>query len=267
MRAGRAEEIRVIESLFSVEGKVAVVTGGSSGIGEMIARGYTESGARVYICSRKADVCAEVAAELSKVGTCIALPADLASVSGIAQLAAALGERETRLDILVNNAGANWAAPFAEYPESGWDKVIDLNLKAIFYLTQKMTPLLAAEATREAPARIINVASIDGIVVPRLETYAYSASKAAVIHMTRVLAAKLASQHITVNAVAPGPFQSRMMRETLARFGDGIAEQNPLGRIGTPEDIAGVALFLASRAGAYVTGATIPVDGGIAMTR
>jgi len=257
----------MIEDLFSIRDKVALVTGGSSGIGLMIARGYVEAGARVYIASRKADVCEEVAKELSAFGTCIALPNDLSSVEGARKLASELRAHESGLHILVNNAGANWAAPLGEYPESGWDKVMDLNLKAIFFLTQELIPTLKTAGTTEDPARIINIASIDGIGVPALDTFAYSASKAAVIHMTKVLARKLARQHVTVNAVAPGPFQSRMMKVTLERFGEGIAEQNPLGRIGSDEDMAGVAIYLASRAGAYVNGVTIPVDGGIVASR
>jgi len=257
----------MIEGLFSIEGKTALVTGGSSGIGAMIARGFVEAGARVYIASRKADVCEAVAKELSAFGTCSALPHDLGTTQGARDLARDLGEREASLNILVNNAGANWAAPIEEYPESGWDKVVSLNLKSVFFLTQSLVPKLAAAGTHEDPARVINVASIDGLQVPSLDTFAYSASKAAVIHMTRVLASKLARKHITVNAVAPGPFQSKMMRETLERFGDGIARQNPLGRIGRPDDIAGTTIYLASRAGSYITGVTIPVDGGISQTR
>ncbi len=257
----------MIQDLFSIQGKVALVTGGSSGIGLMIARGYVEAGARVYISSRKADVCEQVVKELSATGTCIALPNDLSTVEGVRKLARELSEHEDSLDILVNNAGANWASPLGEYPESGWDKVMDLNLKAIFFLTQELIPKLTAAGTAESPARVINIASIDGIGVPALDTFAYSASKSAVIHMTRVLARKLAGRHVTVNAIAPGPFESRMMRVTLERFGHGIAEQNPLGRIGSDEDMAGVAIYLASRAGAYVNGVTIPVDGGITGTR
>ena len=257
----------MIQNLFSIEGKVALVTGGSSGIGQMIAQGYVEAGARVYIASRKADVCEEVAKELSEIGTCLAIPADLSSIEGVNRLADELAQREPALHILVNNAGANWAAPLGEYPESGWDKVMSLNLRSVFFLTQKLIPQLAAAGSPGDPSRVINVASIDGIHVPALETYAYSSSKAAVLHMTRVLASKLAPRHITVNAIAPGPFESRMMRVTLERFGEAIADQNPLGRIGTPEDIAGAAIYLASRAGAYVTGVGIPVDGGITGTR
>ena len=253
--------------LFSIDGKVALVTGGSRGIGLMIARGYVENGARVYVSSRSADVCNEVAAELSKLGTCVALPADLSTEAEARRLAGELAAREPALHILVNNAGANWGAPLEEYPDSAWDKVLALNVVAIFHLTVALLPSLEAAATPEDPARVINIGSIDGIQVPLLETYAYSASKAAVHHLTRVLARKLAPRDITVNAVAPGPFESKMMAATLEAFGDEIAKSAPLKRIGTPEDMAGVAIYLASRAGAYVTGAVIPVDGGIATTR
>jgi NAD(P)-dependent dehydrogenase (short-subunit alcohol dehydrogenase family) len=255
-----------VKNLFSIEGKTALVTGGSSGIGAMIARGFVENGADVYIASRKKEVCDEVAAELSKVGRCTAVAADLSSESECQRLADEITDRVGTLDVLVNNAGANWAAPLDEYPDSAFDKVLGLNVKAVFHLTRKLVPALAAAATPDDPARVINIGSIDGIKPPLLETYAYSASKAAVHHMTRVLARKLASQHITVNAVAPGPFQSRMMRATLERFGDSIADTNPLGRIGRDEDMAGVAIFLASQAGSYLTGAVIPVDGGISTT-
>lgn len=251
--------------LFSIAGKVALVTGGSRGIGLMIARGYVRAGARVYISSRKKDVCDRVATELSQEGTCVSLPADLSTEAGAKGLAAALAEREPALHILVNNAGANWGAPLAEYPDSAWDKVLALNVKAIFHLTVKTLPQLRAASKPGDPARVINIGSIDGLKVPVLETYAYSASKAAVHHMTRVLARRLAPD-ITVNAVAPGPFESKMMHETLERFHDAIVASCPLGRIGEPEDMAGVAIYLASRAGAYLTGAVIPVDGGIATT-
>ncbi len=255
-----------MKNLFSVEGKVALVTGGSRGIGMMIARGYVENGCKTYISARKAEDCDRAAAELSKLGSCVSLPADVSSLKGIETLAAALREREPKLDILVNNAGANWAEPLAVYPEAGWDKVQSVNLKAPFFLTRTLLPLLAAAGTHADPARVINIASIDGLHVPGLETYAYSSSKAGLIHLTRVLARQLAPQHITVNAVAPGPFESKMMAETLRSFGDVIRQSCPRGRIGEPEDMAGVALYLASRAGAYVTGACIPVDGGIATT-
>ena len=252
-----------MKDLFSVEGKIAVVTGGSRGIGEMIARGFVEAGAKVYISSRKADVCDRVAAELARAGTCISLPADVSTEAGARGLADTVAAREQALDILVNNAGANWGAPLAEYPDSAWDKVLALNVKSVFHLSRLLLPLLERAARPGDPARIINVGSIDGLHVPVLETYAYSASKAAVHHMTRALARRLAPHGVTVNAVAPGPFESKMMAETLRRFKDAIVASCPLGRIGEPEDMAGVAIYLASRAGAYLTGAVITVDGGI----
>jgi NAD(P)-dependent dehydrogenase (short-subunit alcohol dehydrogenase family) len=255
-----------LKDLFSIEGKTALVTGGSSGIGAMIARGYVEAGARVYIASRKKEVCEAVAAELSEAGTCIALAADLREESECNRLADEVVEREGKLEILVNNAGANWGAPMESFPDEAWDRVLGLNVKAMFNLTRRLVPALAAAGRPGDPARVINIGSIDGIKPPALETYAYSASKAAVHHMSRVLAAKLAPRNITVNAVAPGPFQSKMMKATLEQFGEGIKKTNPLGRIGEPEDMAGIAIYLASRAGAYVTGTVIPVDGGISTT-
>jgi NAD(P)-dependent dehydrogenase (short-subunit alcohol dehydrogenase family) len=212
-------------------------------------------------------VCEEVAAELSKVGTCVALPADVSTESEARRLAEELGARESELHILVNNAGANWAAPYAEYPDTAWDKVLALNVKAVFHLTRALTPQLERASRPGDPARVINVGSVDGISVPLLETFAYSSSKAAVHMLTRHLAKRLAAQGITVNAIAPGPFESKMMEATLERFRDSIEASCPLGRIGEPEDMAGVAIYLASRAGAYVTGALIPVDGGISTTR
>jgi NAD(P)-dependent dehydrogenase (short-subunit alcohol dehydrogenase family) len=256
-----------VKDLFSVEGKRVLVTGGSRGIGLMIARGFVANGAKVYISSRKADVCEEVAAELSKQGTCLALPADLATQAECDRLGAELASREEGLEVLVNNAGANWGAPLEEFPDSAWDKVFALNVKSVFNLTRACLPLLEKAGSAEDPARVINIGSIDGIQVPMLDTFSYSASKAAVHQLSRVLAKKLAERHITVNVVAPGPFESKMMAATLASFGDSIAASAPLKRIGTPEDMAGVAIYLASRAGAYVTGAVIPVDGGIATTR
>jgi NAD(P)-dependent dehydrogenase (short-subunit alcohol dehydrogenase family) len=227
----------------------------------MIARGYVEAGAKVYISSRKADVCDEVAADLSKVGTCISLPADLSTEDGCRELAAAVGEHESQLDILVNNAGATWGAPLADYDEAAWERVLNLNVKGVFHTTKFLLPLLQAAGTGEAPARVINVGSIDGLRPPALETYAYSASKAAVHQLTRHLARQFAPE-ITVNAIAPGPFESKMMAATLDAFGDAIADSAPLKRIGRPEDMAGTAVFLASPAGAYLTGVVIPVDGG-----
>jgi NAD(P)-dependent dehydrogenase (short-subunit alcohol dehydrogenase family) len=249
--------------LFTVEGKTVVVTGGSRGIGLMIARGFVEGGARVYVSSRKAEVCAQVAEELSAVGECRALPADLSTEAGCRRLAAEVGEREGRVHVLVNNAGATWGAPLEDYPAAAWDKVLALNLEAPFFLTRAMLPLLEAGAAPGDPARVVNVGSIDGLRVPPMPTYAYSASKAGLHHLTRVLARELGPRGITVNAIAPGPFESKMMAETLRRFGDQIAAAAPLGRIGRPDDMAGATLYLASRAGAYVTGAVLPVDGGL----
>jgi NAD(P)-dependent dehydrogenase (short-subunit alcohol dehydrogenase family) len=251
--------------LFSIAGRIAVVTGGSRGIGLMIARGLVEGGARVYVSSRKAEVCQQVAEELSRAGDCRALPADLSTEEACRRLAAEVGEREDRVQVLVNNAGATWGAPLEEYPAAAWDKVLDLNLKAPFFLTRAMLALLEAGAAPGDPARVINVGSIDGLRVPPMPTYAYSASKAGLHHLTRVLARELGPRGITVNAIAPGPFESKMMAETLRRFGDQIAAAAPLGRIGRPDDMAGAALYLASRAGAYVTGAVLPVDGGITL--
>lgn len=254
-----------INDLFSVEGKTALVTGGSRGIGLMIARGYVESGAKVYISSRKAEVCEQVAEELSAIGTCIALPADLATEDECRRLADELAGREPALDILVNNAGANWGAPLEDFDEAAWARVLDLNVKAVFHLTKFCVPRLRDAAGPGSPSRVINIGSVDGLHVPTFDTFSYSTSKAAVHHLTRVLAAKLAPE-ITVNAVAPGPFESKMMAATLDAFRDVIIDQSPLGRIGEPDDMAGVALYLASRAGAYVTGAVIPVDGGLVTT-
>jgi len=254
-----------VKDLFSIAGKVALVTGGSRGIGLMIARGYVDAGATVYISSRKKAVCDQVAAELSQHGTCHSLPADVSSEAECTRLAAALAAREKALHILVNNAGANWGAPLTEYPDDAWDKVLALNVKSIFHLTRACLPRLEAAASAADPARVINIGSIDGLRVPLLHTYAYSSSKAAVHHLTRVLAVELAARHITVNAVAPGPFESKMMAETLRTFGDAIRASVPLGRIGAPEDMAGIAIYLASKAGAFLTGTVIPVDGGITV--
>ncbi len=251
-----------MKDLFSVKDKVALVTGGGQGIGLMIAQGLVEAGAKTYISSRKIDVIEKEAAALSKSGTCIAVQADLSTEEGCNALAAEIGKREDQLHIVVNNAGNNWGAPFEESPDAAFDRCYALNVKGVFHLTRALVPLLSKAASDDDPARVINIGSIDGIQAPFLETYAYSATKAAVLHMTRVLARKLAPQRITVNAIAPGPFESKMMHETLETFGDQIKSTIPLGRIGRPEDMAGATIYLASRAGAYLTGLTIRVDGG-----
>lgn len=252
------------DGLFSVEGKVAVVTGGSRGIGLMIARGFVQAGAKVYISSRKAEVCDQAAASLSADGVCRSVPADLSTSEGLQHLAATVQAEDPSVHVLVNNAGATWGAPLEEYPDSAWDKVWAINTKAIFQLTVALLPALRAAATTEDPGRVINIGSVDGIKVPGTENYAYSASKAAVHMLTRHLAHRLAPEHITVNAIAPGPFESKMMAFALdnPEIRGAIARSVPLGRIGTPEDVAGTSIFLASRAGAYLTGTLIPVDGG-----
>jgi NAD(P)-dependent dehydrogenase (short-subunit alcohol dehydrogenase family) len=252
--------------LFSVAGKTALVTGGTRGIGKMIAEGFVEAGASVIISSRKAEACAETAAELSAMGSCIGIPADLSTEAGCRTLADEMSSRVDRLDVLVNNAGATWGIPLADYDEAAFEKVLALNVKGVFHLTKFLVPLLEAAGTTDAPARVINIGSIDGLAVPILETYAYSASKAAVHHLTRHLAKRLAPT-ITVNAIAPGPFQSKLMAATLDAFGEQIAANAPLKRIGRPDDMAGAAIYLSSRAGAYLTGVIIPVDGGIATVR
>jgi NAD(P)-dependent dehydrogenase (short-subunit alcohol dehydrogenase family) len=253
--------------LFDLTGKVAVVTGGTRGIGLMMARGLLQAGASVYISSRKPEAGEAAAKELSQYGVVLSVPADLSREEECLRLAAEVDRNEERVHVLVNNAGTNWGAPFEEFPAHGWDKVVDLNLKTPFYLTRAFLPLLEAAGTADDPARVINVGSIDGLRVPDFPTYSYSASKAGLHQLTRVLARELGPRHITVNAVAPGPFESKMMAATLAARGGEIAAASPIGRIGRPDDMAGVAVFLSGRGGAYVTGAVIPVDGGIATTR
>jgi NAD(P)-dependent dehydrogenase (short-subunit alcohol dehydrogenase family) len=262
-----------VSGLFDLTGKTAVVTGGSRGIGLMIARGLVQAGASVAVSSRKADACDEAAAELRGYTTPAqpgqpaqqvwAIPADLSREDECQRLAGEVAGRTAQVHVLVNNAGATWGAPLLEFPASGWDKVLDLDLKSPFFLTRAFLPLLAKAASAGDPARVINIGSIDGLRVSLAPNYSYSAAKAGLHHLTRVLAVELGPQHITVNAVAPGPFESKMMAQTLREYGDEIAAHAPLGRIGQPDDMAGIAVFLASRASAYVTGAIIPVDGGI----
>ena len=251
-----------INDLFSVAGKVAIVTGGSRGIGRMIAEGFVENGVRTYITARKADACAETAAELSKKSECIALPADLSTKEGREAFVAEITAREAKIDILVNNAGAAWGAPFEEYPDEGYDKVMDINVKAIFTLTRDLMPLLKQGASQQNPSRVINIGSIDGLRVSTMDNFAYGASKAAVHFLTKNLALRLGPKGVTVNAIAPGAFQSNMMNATLEKFQDKIESENPLGRIGSPEDMAGLALYLASNASKYMTGQVIALDGG-----
>ncbi len=265
-----------LNDLFSIDGKTAVVTGGSRGIGEMIAAGFLANGATVCISSRKAEVCDATAKRLSDEydGECISIPADLSKVEGIDAFTTALKERFDRLDILVNNAGASWGAPLEEFPESGWDKVMDTNVKGVFFLTQRLLPLLEAAGTSEDPARVINIGSIDGIQTPAFETFSYGPSKAAVHALTRQLAAHLVRRNIIVNAIAPGPFPTWMLSTGVGTGGDVegtdwdlVGRGNPRGRVGTAEDVAGLAIFLSSRAGAYTVGETITCDGGSIVAR
>jgi NAD(P)-dependent dehydrogenase (short-subunit alcohol dehydrogenase family) len=251
-----------IGDLFSVAGKVALVTGGSRGIGEMVARGLVANGVRTYVSSRKADVCDALAAELSAHGTCISLPADLARLDEVERLAALVEEREPKLDILVNNAGAAWGEPFDAFTEKGWDRVMDLNVKSLFFLTQKLAGALERAGTAADPARVINIGSIDGLQAPAMDNYSYSASKAAVHQLTRHLASHLAARHIAVNAIAPGFFPSKMTEFMMTADPD-FTRHIPLARPGSPEDIAGTVIFLASRAGAYCAGSVFTVDGGL----
>ena len=255
-----------MNDLFQLNNKSALVTGGSRGIGEMIATGFVSNGVKTYISSRKADACDATAARLSEQGECISIPCDLSSMDGVRYLADAIAEREESLDILVNNAGATWGEPLESFPETGWDKIMAINLKAPFFLTQALLPLLEKAASHEDPARIINIGSISGLHVGNLPTFSYGPSKAGIHHLTRILAADLASRHINVNAIAPGPFESQMMAHTLKTMGDQVIERVPRKRIGEPSDMAGAAIFLSSKASAFITGVVLPVDGGITGT-
>ncbi len=257
-----------IERLFSLAGKTALVTGGSRGIGFMIARGLLEAGARVYITARKAEACEQAAAQLSAWGDCVALPTDVTSDSDRASLVKRLTSDLGALHILVNNAGTAWGQPYAQYSQSGFAKVMETNVNAVFCLTRDLTPLLEAAAGTDDPARVINIGSIEGLHIPTVHSqgnYAYTASKAAVHHLTRHLAVELGPRGITVNAVAPGFFPSQMTSHIVDQQLQQLEENAPLGRIGKPEEMAGIAVYLASRAGAYTNGAVIPVDGGTAI--
>ncbi len=254
-----------MSDIFDVSGKSALVTGGSRGIGLMIARGLVQAGARVIVSSRKAEDVNAAARSLAALGDCEAIPADVSTPQGAAELAAAVQERFPALNILVNNAGASWGAPLEEFPPGGWDKVAHTNVEGVFHLTVALLGALRAAAGREDPARVVNIGSIDGLRTPAVENYSYSASKAALHMLTRHLAKRLAAEHITVNAIAPGPFESKMMAFLLddPESREMVVQGVPLGRIGRPDDVAGLTQFLCSRAGAYMTATVIPLDGGI----
>ncbi len=251
-----------MKNLFDVSGQVAVVTGGSRGIGAMIAQGLVENGVRTYITSRKEQELQETAAALSALGECIALPSDLGTMAGVEAFAGQVAEREERLHILVNNAGATWGAEVEEFPESGWDKVMDLNVKSLFFLTQRLLPLLRKAGSADDPARVINIGSVNGFTHSHMTNYSYSASKAAVHHLTRHLSADLAGDHINVNAIAPGFFPSKMTAHMLPHEAE-MVKGIPAGRLGQPEDAAGAVIFLCARASAYVTGEVLLLDGGM----
>ena len=260
-----------MKNLFSVDGKVVIVTGGSRGIGEMIAAGFLANGAKVYISSRKADVCDATAARLQQEfgGECISIPADMSTLDGIKAFCEVFKSKEDHLDVLINNAGVAWGAPLEEFPEVGWDKVMNTNVKGPFFLTQQLLPLLEKATSFDEPARIINVGSIDGIKTPVFDNFSYGPSKAAIHHLTRVLAAHLIKRNIIVNAIAPGPFPTYMLSTGVGGGGDtdttdwdAVGKGNPRGRVGTPEDIAGLAIFLASRASGFTVGEVITCDGG-----
>jgi len=250
-----------MNNLFDVSGKVAVVTGGSRGIGGMIARGFVANGVKTYITSRKEEELRATEQELSAIGDCVAIPSDLSSLAGVTDFAAAVKAQESELHILVNNAGATWGAEIDEFPESGWDKTMDLNVKSLFFLTQQFLPALRAAGSADDPARVINIGSINGITHPHMTNYAYSASKAAVHQLTRHLGADLAPQGINVNGIAPGFFPSKMTAHLLDHEAE-LGAAFPRGRLGDGEDAAGTAIYLCSRASAWMTGQTLVLDGG-----
>jgi NAD(P)-dependent dehydrogenase (short-subunit alcohol dehydrogenase family) len=264
-----------VSDLFSVSGKVVLVTGGSRGIGEMIAAGFLANGAKVYISSRKAEVCDATAARLSEEygGTCTSLPADLSGLEGVDSLVSRLKELEPKLDVLVNNAGASWGGSIEEFPENGWDKVMDTNVKGVFFLTQRLLPLLEVAGTAEDPARVVNIGSVDGIKVPSFDTWSYGPSKAALHALTRQLANRLIKRNVLVNGIAPGPFPTWMLSTGVGTGGDvegtdwdAVGSAVPRGRVGTPEDIVGLTIYLCSRAGAFTVGDVITCDGGIVVS-
>ncbi|TXS90192.1 SDR family oxidoreductase [Parahaliea maris] len=251
-----------MQELFDVQGRVVVVTGGSRGIGAMIAQGFLESGARVYITARKAEELQETRERLSAFGECVAIVSDLSTLAGVEAFAADLAERESGLDILVNNAGATWGAPVESFPEAGWDKTMNLNVKAPFFLTQRLLPLLRAAAGTGRRSRVINIGSVNGLAIDReMQNFAYSASKAAIHHLTRHLALELAESGINVNAIAPGLFPSQMTAYML-ESGEDLGAHFPIHRVGNMEDAAGTAIFLSSRASEWMTGQVLALDGG-----
>ena len=258
----------MIESLFSMQDKICVVTGGSRGLGSFMAQGFLEAGAkRVYITARKAEACISTAEELSQYGECIAIPSVLATAEGLQTLVKELMSREQHIDVLVNNAGAGWGAPFDQFPEKGWNKTMDINVKSPFFLTQALTPLLKKNATADNTASIINIGSIAGMVGNALDNFSYAISKTAIHQLTRVLSTELASDHIRVNAIAPGRFYSKMT-EFLSNDQEAFEaelQSIPMRRWGEATDIAGVAIMLASKAGAFITGQIIPIDGGTSV--
>lgn len=257
-------------SLFDLSGKVAIVTGGTRGIGEMIATGFVKAGVKVYVTSRKADACAAMQTKLSAFGDCVAHPSDLSTLEGVSAFTSWIGEREDKIDILVNNAGAAWAEPIEDFSEAGWDRVMDLNVKSLFFMTQQLLPQLRAGAAASGRGRVINIGSVEGFTMPMAPgNLVYPASKAAVHHLTRTLAKELAPNNITVNAISPGPFESKMTAYALGtqEGKDMVSAAIPLGRIGSANDMIGLSTFLASAASDYVTGVSIPLDGGYVNLR